>query len=166
MTALENVMVGHDIRLKTGLAGAALPLQANRQEERHVAESSLALLDLVGLARRAELLANNLPFGERRLLEIARALALRPQLLLLDEPAAGLNESEKERLGELLVHLRDSGLTLLLIEHDMRLVMSIADEVLVLSSGEKIAEGKPAEVQSDVAVQRAYLGEDSVYVAG
>jgi branched-chain amino acid transport system permease protein len=166
MSVLENVMVGHHTRLKTGLAGSAFPLPRNRAEERWVMESSHALLELVGLDRRALLRADQLPFGERRLLEIARALALQPLLLLLDEPAAGLNEAEKDRLGELLRRLQQGGLTLLLVEHDMRLVMGIADEVLVMNHGEKIAEGTPSQVQRDEGVLSAYLGEETVSAAG
>jgi branched-chain amino acid transport system ATP-binding protein len=165
MTVLENVMVGHHSRLQSGLTGALFPRAQNRLEERRMLDSSWALLDLVGLGRRADLLADKLPFGERRLLEIARALALQPRLLLLDEPAAGLNEAEKDRLGELLLQLRDGGITLLLVEHNMRLVMRIADEVLVMNHGEKISEGTAAEVQRDAGVLRAYLGENSIHAA-
>jgi branched-chain amino acid transport system permease protein len=160
MTVLENVMVGQHVRLGTGLFGSAFPLPYNRREEQSVLEWSWAGLEFVGLAPRAHVLADELAFGERRLLEIARALAPQPRLLLLDEPAAGLNETEKDELGDLLTRLRLDGLTLLLVEHDMRLVMRISDEIIVLDHGEKIAEGRPDEVRSNEAVQRAYLGPD------
>jgi branched-chain amino acid transport system permease protein len=165
MTVLENVMVGHHIRVPGTLAEAIVPTPATRRKQEQVRSSSLTLLDLAGLSRRAEMPASSLPFGERRLLEIVRALALRPSLLLLDEPAAGLNESEKDQLAELFLQLRAGGLTLLLVEHDMRLVMRLADEVLVMDQGAKIAEGPPRSVQQDEAVMRAYLGTDVAYAA-
>ncbi len=165
MSALENVKVGLHTHLKAGIINAAVPLAGTMREERNAAGEAYALLELTGIADRAGTLADKLPFGERRLLEIARGLAVRPSLILLDEPAAGLNETEKDRLSQLLLQLRDSGLTLLLVEHDMRVVMNIADEVLVMNYGEKIAEGTPAEVQRNEAVLKAYLGEDTVYAA-
>lgn len=166
MTVLENVMVGHHTRVPGSLASAIVPTPATLRRDEEARAASLALLEMAGLGRRAHVDANSLPFGERRLLEIVRALAARPSLLLLDEPAAGLNESEKDQLADLFRRLRADGLTLLLVEHDMRLVMQLADEVLVMDQGAKIAEGPPEEVQRDEAVMRAYLGTEAVVVAG
>jgi branched-chain amino acid transport system ATP-binding protein len=163
LTALDNVLVGCHQQLRGGVASALVPLARTRAEEAAALRQAQALLEFVGIHERSDVLADNLPFGERRVLEIARALASRPRLLLLDEPAAGLNDAEKERLGDLLVQLREAGLTILLVEHDMRLVMRIADEVLVMDHGEKIAEGPPTVVQRDRDVIRAYLGTEPAY---
>ncbi|MEK7215027.1 MAG: branched-chain amino acid ABC transporter ATP-binding protein/permease [Chloroflexota bacterium] len=165
MSALENVKVGLHTHLKAGIMNALVPLAGTQREEHDAEERAYALLELTGIALRASTIADKLPFGERRLLEIARGLAVQPSLILLDEPAAGLNETEKDRLSELLLKLRDAGLTLLLVEHDMRVVMNIADEVLVMNYGQKIADGTPAEIQRNDAVLKAYLGEDTVYAA-
>jgi branched-chain amino acid transport system permease protein len=165
MNALENVKVGLHSHLKAGVFSAAFPLGPTQLEERTATARAYALLELVGIAQRADTQADKLPFGERRLLEIARGLAVKPSILLLDEPAAGLNEAEKDRLSALLMQLREAGLTLLLVEHDMRVVMNVADEVLVMNYGEKIADGTPAEIQRNEAVLKAYLGEDTVYAA-
>jgi len=161
MTVLENVMIGRHCRLHTGIPGAIFRPPASRREEKEVVADSYAMLEKIGLTRYVNEFAKNLPYGAQRRLEIARALATEPFLLLLDEPAAGMNAQETKALDELILRLRsDMQVSILLIEHDMKLVMSLSDRIYVVDYGKKIAEGNPEEIKSNPAVIKAYLGED------
>jgi branched-chain amino acid transport system ATP-binding protein len=159
MSALENVMVGRHVRSAGGFLSAMLRTPGERREERAIRDKSLELLDFMGIADCADIPATNLDFGRQRAVELARALAMEPTLLLLDEPAAGLNIYETAELGRLISRIRDLGITILLVEHDMSLVMDISDEIVVLSFGRKIAEDVPKVIQHHPEVVKVYLGE-------
>jgi len=158
LSALENVMIGRHVRTRAGVLGAVLRNRRTLEEERAIEKKAFELLRYVGLRERANEAAGSLPYGDQRRLEIARALATEPRLLALDEPAAGMNASETTALKKLLQGIRQDGVTILLIEHDMRLVMNVCDRVLVLDHGEKLIEGPPAQIQHDARVIEAYLG--------
>ncbi len=158
LTVFQNVMVGRHTRSRGEFLYSGLGVLGSRGEEEKIRKRAYAFLEMAGLARKASEMAGNLPFGEQRLLEIGRALATEPDLLLLDEPAAGLNEKETQELAGFIKDIKGLGVTVLLVEHDMDLVMDISESILVLNYGEMIAEGTPSEIQQHQAVIEAYLG--------
>lgn len=161
MTVLENVMIGRHCRLKAGIPGAIFRPKSVMAEEQQVVEDSYTVLEKIGLTEFVNEFAMNLPYGAQRRLEIARAIATEPFILLLDEPAAGMNPQETKDLDDLIVQIRDrEKISILLIEHDMKLVMSLSDRIFVVDYGKKIAQGTPAEIKNNPAVIKAYLGED------
>ena len=161
MTVLENVMIGRHCRLHSGIPGAIFHPPANRREEKQIVADSYRMLEKIGLTRYVNEFAKNLPYGAQRRLEIARALATEPFILLLDEPAAGMNAQETKELDELIVRIRDQEkVSILLIEHDMKLVMSLSERIYVVDYGKRIAEGAPKAIKNDPAVIKAYLGEE------
>lgn len=160
MTVLENVMIGRHCRSRAFILGAIFRNAATRKEEQSILETSYAILEKVGLEKHANEFADNLPYGDQRRLEIARALATEPLLLLLDEPAAGMNPHETVALDQLIKQISREGQAILLIEHDMKLVMSLSDRIFVMDYGKKIAQGTPAEIRENPAVIKAYLGEE------
>ncbi|MBE3116208.1 ABC transporter ATP-binding protein [Candidatus Bathyarchaeota archaeon] len=159
MTVLENVMVGLHTRSKSGIFSCAFKLPGQIKEERYIKKKSLQWLDFTGMADLAGIKAGNLPFGKGRLLEITRALAVEPRIILMDEPAAGLNSHETSELADLIRMIRKSGITVVLVEHDMELVMDICESIIVLNLGTKLMEGTPREIQENPSVISAYLGE-------
>jgi branched-chain amino acid transport system ATP-binding protein len=160
MSALENVMVGRHLRARSGFLAGMLSLGLSRREDREVRARALDVMEFLGIAALAELDATSLAYGQQRAVELARALASDPEMVLLDEPAAGLNIRETRDLAALITRVRARGITVLLVEHDMSLVMGICDEVLVLSYGEKIADAEPRSVQRDPQVVKVYLGDE------
>lgn len=161
MTVLENVMVGLHTKSSSGLLACSLRMPWSRLEEKKIRAGALKWLEFTGITDLADVTAGNLPFGKGRLLEIARALAVEPEIILMDEPAAGLNSHETSDLARLIQRIRDLGITVVLVEHDMELVMDICDRIVVLNLGRKLAEGTPREIQENHEVIAAYLGDDT-----
>jgi branched-chain amino acid transport system ATP-binding protein len=162
MTVLENVMIGRHCRMHAGIPGAIFRNPRTRKEEKQVVADAYAMLEKIGLAQYVNEFAKNLPYGAQRRLEIARAMATEPFILLLDEPAAGMNARETKALDDLIIKIRDQEkISILLIEHDMKLVMSLSDMIYVVDYGKKIAQGTPEEIKNNPAVIKAYLGEDA-----
>jgi len=160
LTVLENVMLGLHHRTQAEFFACGLSFPHARREEKQILEQALEYLNMLGLAGKRERLANKLPMGEQRYLEVARALATKPKLLLLDEPTAGLNDQEADDFQDIIFKIRDMGITLLIIEHHMKFINGVSDEIIVLNFGEKIAEGTPKEIQNNPEVIKAYLGSE------
>ena len=160
MTVLENIMIGRHCRTKASILGALFKSRSTIREEKKIVDESYRILVKIGLTDAVNMKAKNLPYGAQRRLEIGRALATEPFLLLLDEPAAGMNPLETKELDDLIISLRDEGMAILLIEHDMKLVMSLSDRIYVMDYGKKIAQGTPSEIRTDPTVIKAYLGEE------